>query len=139
MHAEHTNPSGAPSWGNMPYQARRPGGAFSIARRTAPPHSPPRPRPWPNRHAASNRGAARPIDAYVGSAPIVTVDRPIVSNAATSVAFRPTRSPKCPNSADPIGLATKAIPNVANEASVAEAGSDAGKNSFGKISTAAVA
>jgi hypothetical protein len=70
---------------------------------------------------------------------MVTVDRPIVSSAATSVVLRPTRSPKWPNSAEPIGRATKAMANVASDASVAEAGSDFGKNSGGKTSTAAVA
>ena len=30
MPAEQMNPTGAPSCGNMPYQARRPGGAFSM-------------------------------------------------------------------------------------------------------------
>jgi hypothetical protein len=75
----------------------------------------------------------------VGSTPIATVDSPIVSSAATSVVFRPTRSPKCPNRAEPIGRARKAIPNVASDASVADAGSDVGKNKRGKTSTAAVA
>ena len=62
-----------------------------------------------------------------------------MSSAATSVVFRPMRSPKWPNSADPIGLARKAMANVASDASLAEAGSDAGKNNLGKTSTAAVA
>ena len=70
---------------------------------------------------------------------MATVDTPIVSSAATSVVLRPIRSPKWPKSAEPIGLARKAMANVASEASVAEAGSDAGKNSLGKTSTAAVA
>ena len=51
----------------------------------------------------------------------------MVSSAATSVVLRPIRSPKCPKSADPIGRARNAIPNVARDASVAVAGSDAGK------------
>ena len=123
----------------MPYHARLPGGAFSTASSTAPPHSPPRPSPWPKRHNESSAGAATPIDAYVGSAPIATVEMPIVSSAATSVALRPMRSPKWPNRAEPIGRATNAIANVASEASVAEAGSVAGKNSRGNTSTAAVA
>jgi len=55
------NPIGAPSCGNMPYQARLPGGAFSTASSTAPPHSPPRPNPWPKRHSASSSGAATPM------------------------------------------------------------------------------
>lgn len=80
-----------------------------------------------------------PIDPYVGKRPIATVDGPMVIKAATNVAFRPFRSPKCPNSAAPSGLAKKARANVANDCSVAEAGSAAGKNSRGNTSTAAVA
>jgi len=53
--------------------------------------------------------------------------------------LRPTRSPKWPNSADPIGRARNAIAKVASDARIAEAGSDAGKNSRGNTSTAAVA
>jgi hypothetical protein len=79
------------------------------------------------------------MDAYVGSTPMVTVEIPIVSRAATSVVLRPTRSPKCPNTAEPTGLARNAIANVASDASVADAGSDAGKNSRGNTITAAVA
>ena len=56
-----------------------------------------------------------------------TVETPIVRSAATSVVLRPMRSPKWPKSAEPIGRATKAIANVASDASVADAGSDAGK------------
>ena len=43
------------------------------------------------------------------------------------------------DSAEPTGRAMNAIANVASEASVAEAGSDTGKNSRGNTSTAAVA
>jgi hypothetical protein len=71
--------------------------------------------------------------------PITTVEIPMVSSAATSVVFRPTRSPKWPNSADPIGRARNAIANVASDASVADAGSVAAKNRRGNTSTAAVA
>ena len=53
----------------------------------------------------------------------------MVSKAATSVALRPIRSPKCPNSAAPIGRAIKAMANVANDWMVAVVGSVlAGKN-----------
>jgi hypothetical protein len=61
MPPDRKKPSGAPSCGNMPYQARLPGGAFSVASSTAPPHSPPRPRPWPKRHSASSSGASVPM------------------------------------------------------------------------------
>ncbi|HUU35277.1 MAG TPA: hypothetical protein VMW48_14530 [Vicinamibacterales bacterium] len=67
------------------------------------------------------------------------MDRPIVSRAATSVVLRPTRSPKWPNSPEPIGRATNAMAKVASDASVAVVGSEAGKNSAGKTITAAVA
>lgn len=42
---DNRNPSGPPSCGNMPYHTRLPGGAFSVASSTAPPHSPPKPSP----------------------------------------------------------------------------------------------
>ena len=63
----------------------------------------------------------------------------MVRSAATSVVLRPMRSPKWPKSAEPIGRAMKAMANVASDASVADAGSDAGKKSRGKTMTAAVA
>ncbi len=84
-------------------------------------------------------GAAIPIVAYEGRTPIVTVDTPIVSSAATSVVFRPTRSPKWPKSTEPIGRATNATANVANDASMEVVWSVVGKNNFGKTRTAAVA
>jgi len=62
----------------------------------------------------------------------------MVRSAATSVVLRPTRSPKWPKRAEPSGRARKAMPKVASDASVAVAGSEAGKNRAGKTSTAAV-
>ena len=108
-------PIGAPNCGNMPYQARLPSGAFSVANSTAPDHSPPKPKPCPKRHNANSNGAIIPICAYVGSKPIQTVEIPMVNNAATKVALRPIRSPKCPNNAAPIGRAIKAIAKVASD------------------------
>ena len=67
------------------------------------------------------------------------VAMPIVSSAATSVALRPTRSPKCPNSMAPTGRAKNAIENVAKDCSVAVVASALGKNNCGKTRTAAVA
>ena len=96
-------PIGGPSWGNMPYQARRPSGAFSVAISAAPPHSPPSPTPCRKRNAASSQGASTPAVAYPGSAPIRVVARPIISMVATSADLRPTRSPKCPNRNDADG------------------------------------
>ncbi|MNY73029.1 hypothetical protein D3C86_2117080 [compost metagenome] len=63
----------------------------------------------------------------------------MVSSAATSVALRPMRSPKWPNTAEPTGRAKKAMAKVASDCKVAAAASPAGKNSLGKTSTAAVA
>jgi hypothetical protein len=59
--------------------------------------------------------------------------------AATRVAFRPIRSPKCPKRAEPTGRARKARAKVARELRVAATGFDDGKNSLGKTSTAAIA
>ena len=69
----------------------------------------------------------------------MTVEMPIVSRAATSVALRPIRSPKWPKTMAPKGRAKKAIEKVAKEASSAVVASEAGKNRVGKTSTAAVA
>ncbi len=60
---EHKNPSGAPSCGKLPYQACLPGGAFSVASSTAPPHSPPNPTPCPNLQSARSPAASTPMDA----------------------------------------------------------------------------
>ena len=78
------------------------------------------------------------MEAYEGSKPIKIVDKPMVSKEATSVAFRPIRSPKCPNNADPTGRAIKARPKVANDCNMATWASDAVKNNLGNTSTAAV-
>ena len=68
-----------------------------------------------------------------------TVEIPIVSSDATRVVLRPTRSPKWPKSAEPIGRAKKASPKVASEDNMAVVGSEPGKKRLGKTSTAAVA
>jgi hypothetical protein len=69
---------------------------------------------------------------------MATVDKPIVNSAATSVALRPIRSPKWPNSAEPTGRATNASANVASDCSVAVVALPGGKNSRGNTITAAV-
>ncbi len=56
----------------------------------------------------------------------------MVSSEATSVTLRPTRSPKWPNSAEPIGRRDKAMANVASDCSVAAAASPCGKKIWGK-------
>ena len=122
----------------MPYQARFPLGAFSVESKIAPPHSPPNPNPCPNRNNARSIGAMMPIAAYEGRQPINTVDKPIVKSEATSVTFRPMRSPKCPNKAEPNGRAIKAKPNVASDCSIAMLALDEEKKILGKTSTAAV-
>ena len=60
---EKTRPKGAPNCGNIPYQPCLPGGAFSVASSTAPPHSPPKPIPCPTRHSARSTAAYTPMDA----------------------------------------------------------------------------
>jgi hypothetical protein len=55
----------------------------------------------------------------------------MVESARTSVVLRPTRSPKWPKSAEPIGLAIKAMAKVASEASVAAVASG-GKEQLGE-------
>ena len=70
---------------------------------------------------------------------MATVDRPMVIRAATSVALRPTLSPKWPNANAPMGRAKKAMEKVANDDSMAVVGSPPGKNRRGNTSTAAVA
>ena len=53
-------PIGAPSCGKVPYQARLPAGAFSVATRAAPDHSPPSAKPCAMRRITSSSGASQP-------------------------------------------------------------------------------
>ena len=53
-------PIGAPSCGKVPYNARLPSGAFSVATRAAPDHSPPRAKPCAMRRTTSSSGASHP-------------------------------------------------------------------------------
>ena len=69
---------------------------------------------------------------------MATVDTPIVSSAATSVALRPMRSPKWPNIAEPTGRAKNASAKVASDWRVAVVALPVGKNSCGNTMTAAV-
>ena len=100
---------------------RLPGGAFSVGQQDRPaPLSPPSPSPCPTpaqreQERRSHAGWSRRSAAGQSA----TVEMPIVSRAATSVALRPTRSPKCPNTAEPIGRAKKAIANVASDCRIA--------------------
>ncbi len=102
------NPTEGPTCGNAAYSPRRRFGACSTASSAAPPHSPPSPIPWRNRSRISSNGAHMPSVPYPGSSPTSAVDSPISSNETTSTDFRPTRSPKCPNTTDPIGRAANA-------------------------------
>ncbi len=64
---------------------------------------------------------------------------PIRTSAVTRARFRPSRSPKCPNSTPPIGRAMKPTAKVLNAAIWATSGGmSGGKNSLGKTSAAAV-
>src|ERR1700704_5823432 len=61
------------------------------------------------------------------------VQIPMVISAVTSVVLRPTRSPKCPNIAAPMGRATKASANVASDCRVAIAGAPLGQYCRGRV------
>jgi hypothetical protein len=56
----------------------------------------------------------------------------------TSIDFRPSRSPKCPNTTPPRGRATYPTASVPNEASVPASGSRSVKNTWLKTRAAAV-
>lgn len=60
----------------------------------------------------------------------------MIISEATSVALRPTLSPKCPKNAAPSGRAMKAMEKVAKAASVCTEGSSAEKK-IGPITRAA--
>ena len=60
------------------------------------------------------------------------------SSDHTSMGLRPTRSPKCANTAPPKGRARKPAANVPNAAMVPAVGEADGKNSFPNTSAAAV-
>ncbi|BBX72502.1 hypothetical protein MSHI_04080 [Mycobacterium shinjukuense] len=123
---------------NMPYRPRWRAGADSALSNADPAHSPPTPSPCSNRRATRISGAAAPMAAVLGTRPTATVDTAMISSVATRVFFRPSRSPKCPNTAAPTGRDRKAVANVPIEAIVATAGPRCGKNTVGKTSAAAV-
>ncbi len=60
---------------------------------TAPPHSPPTPKPWMRRSTTSRTGAQMPMVSWVGNRPTRNVAMPIVSSVKTSIALRPILSP----------------------------------------------
>ena len=132
------SPAGTPTCENEPYAPRLAGGACSTAISAAPPHSPPADTPWSNRSTTSRTGAATPIWSYVGSRPTPTVAAPITRSDATSIALRPTRSPKWPHSTPPNGRARIPTPSVAKPASVPDAGESVTKNCVVNTSGTAV-
>src|SRR6202012_257829 len=75
---------------------------------------------------------------YEGTSPISTVGTPIMTSVSSNIDFRPTLSPKCPNTMAPIGRAKKPAAYVPNAARVPVIGSKAGKKILLKISAAAV-
>ncbi len=79
-------------------------------------------------------GAAMPMASYVGSRPTPTVATPMVESVRTSMALRPSLSPRCPVTMLPRGRAMKLTPRLANAASAAVLGSSAVKNCWAKIS-----
>ncbi len=80
---------------------------------TAPPNSPPADSPCRIRSSVRSHGAAAPIEAYVGSRPIIAVAPVIRQTTRTSAGRRPTRSPSRPNTAAPTGRKKKARANDA--------------------------
>ena len=124
---ESSRPIGTPSCGHEEYQPRRSSGACSTQSSTAPPHSPPRPMPCSIRSSTRSRGAATPIESYVGSRPIAKVDRPMIIIVTTSIGLRPSRSPRWPKRTPPIGRVMKPAAKVV-KASVPVSGSNFGKN-----------
>lgn len=82
-------PTGEPCCAKAPYSSFLRGGAYSVAMRTAPPHSPPMATPWTIRNKMSSTGAAAPICAYPGSSPTQKVAAPIMVRVVTSAFLRP--------------------------------------------------
>ena len=121
-----STPTGTPNWAKLPYRARRRDEACSVAMSTAPPHSPPTPKPCTRRSSTSRIGAPMPIAAKVGRTPIRKVAPPVSSRVSTSIDLRPIRSPKCPITAAPSGRATKPTAKVAKAASVPATGEKEG-------------
>jgi len=99
--------AGAPACGHEAQKPRFSGLPCSDTSRTAPPHSPPRAKPWMSRRVTSRIGARTPTVPKVGSRPIANVDPPIISSEMTSSFLRPIRSPKWPKTRAPIGRAAK--------------------------------
>ena len=128
-------PAGAPACGHEAQKPRLRGLPCSETMSTAPPHSPPRAKPWMQRSTVSSTGASTPTCAWLGSSPIANVATPIISSETMSSFLRPSLSPKWPNTRPPSGRKTKPIQYVANDSSVACSGSEAlGKNTCGKTS-----
>ena len=105
---------------------------------TEPPHSPPTPSPCAIRSRVSSAGAVYPSVAYPGSRPIRNVLIPISISVVTSIALRPTRSPKWPKIAAPTGRAAKPTNWVPKDSRTPVYAACLGKNSAGKTSADAV-
>src|SRR5258705_146248 len=78
-----------------------------------------------------------PMTSYDGVSPTAIVEAPMMNIVNTRSFFRPTRSPKWPKIAAPIGRATKPTKNVVNDSIVATNGSEPGKNFRGNTAAAA--
>ena len=132
-----TSPSTMPEVIRLPQKPRR-AVACSTIISAAPPHSPPVAKPCTSRSNTRSSGAAMPMLAKLGSRPMATVAPPMLSSVASSMALRPTRSPKWPQTTAPKGRATNPVAEVAKASSVPVAGSCAGKNSLPNTNAAAV-
>ncbi len=87
-------PPGAPACGQLAQNPRRALSPCSETISTAPPHSPPRAKPWTRRSSTSRTGARVPTWSNVGSAPMRNVETPIIIRLSTRSFLRPSLSPK---------------------------------------------
>lgn len=78
-----------------------------------------------------------PIVAVVGSRPMRNVADVTRVRQTTNAGLRPMRSPRCPKTSPPSGLAMKPAQNVLNAKSVPTSGEASGKKSFPNTRAAA--
>ena len=131
-------PIATPICGQLPKKPRRWGGEYSTAMMAAPANSAPAPKPCASRIATSRIGARIPMWSYVGSRPMRVVLTPMTMSVVMRMALRPSRSPKCPNTAPPNGRTAKPTAYVAKAAKVPATGLAPGKNNGPNTSAAAV-
>ncbi len=105
-------------------------GAYSAMKVEAPPYSPPVEKPWIMRKTISRIGAHRPMLAYEGIRPMHRVPAAIMIMVRARTFLRPTRSPRGPKNAPPMGRTRKATAKVAKEDSRLAVSLPPGKNTL---------